>query len=403
LPFGGGLGLPSSKGKKAGGKAAAPDARARAVAYVAKCAPAVSGQGGHNQTYAVAVAVVWGFDLGPDLGFDLLWAEYNPRCQPPWSEAELRHKCADAATKHHDRARGWLLHEANGLHAGGDQHQHQHHGGDGGDRRDPEDGGEKKPKTGYQIILAYFREHYRPLFKRGTTLYSDRFSREVKPGEACYGPGIQLVDLLEHATDAPKINKSGAVDRAALPYFFQTWARSAWVDLIGPLRNEEQSDEVSGSASDEFRGKVAAGLFSQATYGVDRGGDMRQERRSLLQWCQFWAKPGGWQQVRSALLWCRKDDDGRLCVALRVSLFGQFGPPALAGLTQRKFADLAELYGVGAADRACHNRVVVLAQEFLAEVLTGPAAAGDEGTGTEVAGARTRETCVPPSPDGDFA
>ena len=35
-------------------------------------------------------------------------AEYNPRCGPPWSEKELRHKINQAATKPHDRPFGWL-------------------------------------------------------------------------------------------------------------------------------------------------------------------------------------------------------------------------------------------------------------------------------------------------------
>jgi hypothetical protein len=81
----------------------------RAVAYLASCPPAVSGNGGHDQTFAVARAVVWGFDLGPDVGFDLLWRHYNPRCLPPWSGPELRHKCKDADEKPFDRPRGWLL------------------------------------------------------------------------------------------------------------------------------------------------------------------------------------------------------------------------------------------------------------------------------------------------------
>src|SRR5262249_56594321 len=57
----------------------------------------------------VARAVVYGFDLGADRGFDLLRKEYNPRCHPPWSEAELRHKCKEADERPFDKPRGWLL------------------------------------------------------------------------------------------------------------------------------------------------------------------------------------------------------------------------------------------------------------------------------------------------------
>jgi hypothetical protein len=85
------------------------DPRKRASAYVARMDPAISGQGGHDQTFYVARVACWGFDLGETRGFELLRDEYNPRCQPEWTEAELRHKCHDADTQPFDKARGWLL------------------------------------------------------------------------------------------------------------------------------------------------------------------------------------------------------------------------------------------------------------------------------------------------------
>jgi hypothetical protein len=89
-------------------------ALARARSYLANVPPAVSGQGGHAQAFAAARAVVWGFDLGAEAGFELLMGEYNPRCLPPWSERELRHKCADADTTAYDKPRGHLLAEVRG-------------------------------------------------------------------------------------------------------------------------------------------------------------------------------------------------------------------------------------------------------------------------------------------------
>jgi hypothetical protein len=85
------------------------DVQARAIAYLTQCPPAVSGQGGHDQTFDVARAIVFGFDLGPAVGYDLIHQYYNPRCKPPWSEAELRHKCQDADVKPYDKSRGYLL------------------------------------------------------------------------------------------------------------------------------------------------------------------------------------------------------------------------------------------------------------------------------------------------------
>ncbi len=71
----------------------------RAVAYVAEMPAAVSGNGGHNATYAAATALVHGFGIPPDRALELLLEHYNPRCQPPWSEKELRHKVQDAAAR----------------------------------------------------------------------------------------------------------------------------------------------------------------------------------------------------------------------------------------------------------------------------------------------------------------
>jgi hypothetical protein len=87
------------------------DVLARAVAYLEACPPAISCQGGHSQTFEVARAIVYGFGLGPDVGLQLLLEHYNDRCEPPWSESELQHKCSDADTQPFDKPRGYLLQE----------------------------------------------------------------------------------------------------------------------------------------------------------------------------------------------------------------------------------------------------------------------------------------------------
>src|SRR5262249_38065549 len=56
-----------------------------------------------------ARGVVYGFNLGPVVGMQLLVEHYNPRCVPPWSEAELRHKALEADSKPYDKPRGYLL------------------------------------------------------------------------------------------------------------------------------------------------------------------------------------------------------------------------------------------------------------------------------------------------------
>jgi RecA-family ATPase len=79
----------------------------RARAYVAKMDAAVSGSGGHDATFQVACALVWGFDL-PEHDARALLAEYNARCSPPWSERELEHKLQSAMNAKHEKPRGHL-------------------------------------------------------------------------------------------------------------------------------------------------------------------------------------------------------------------------------------------------------------------------------------------------------
>lgn len=85
-----------------------PDLERRAAAYLDAMPAAISGNGGHSKTYAAATALVHGFGLPTETAFNLLATRYNPKCQPPWSNHELRHKIDDAATKPHDRPFGWL-------------------------------------------------------------------------------------------------------------------------------------------------------------------------------------------------------------------------------------------------------------------------------------------------------
>lgn len=84
------------------------DLEHRAAAYLDRMPPAISGQGGHSATYAAATALVHGFGLEPAVAFAMLSDQYNPRCQPPWTEKELMHKVTEAAIKPHDRPLGWL-------------------------------------------------------------------------------------------------------------------------------------------------------------------------------------------------------------------------------------------------------------------------------------------------------
>lgn len=83
----------------------------RARRYLATVKPAISGAGGHDTTFRAACALVKGFGLTVDEAFALL-AEYNLRCEPPWSERELMHKLEDAARQ--PGPTGYLLNAGDG-------------------------------------------------------------------------------------------------------------------------------------------------------------------------------------------------------------------------------------------------------------------------------------------------
>lgn len=81
----------------------------RARRYIARIPAAISGQGGHDQTFRVACVLVIGFDLSRDDALMLL-GEYNHGCEPPWSDKELEHKINDAIKQPGDR--GYLLNDS---------------------------------------------------------------------------------------------------------------------------------------------------------------------------------------------------------------------------------------------------------------------------------------------------
>jgi hypothetical protein len=80
----------------------------RIAKYLAAVPPAISGAGGHNQTFYVACSLYNGWNLSEDQ--TLAWLKiYNQRCKPKWNEKELAHKAASAARVAHDKPRGHLI------------------------------------------------------------------------------------------------------------------------------------------------------------------------------------------------------------------------------------------------------------------------------------------------------
>jgi RecA-family ATPase len=76
--------------------------------YIDAIPSAISGNGGHDQTFKVAIALVEGFALSQSEAKSLM-TDYSQRCDPPWSEREIDHKLADAEAKHDPSKRGKLI------------------------------------------------------------------------------------------------------------------------------------------------------------------------------------------------------------------------------------------------------------------------------------------------------
>ena len=67
----------------------------RARAFLRCVDPAVAGQQGDLRTFRVCCRIVRGFDLSDDEAVRAL-SEWNARCEPPWTERELRQKVMNA-------------------------------------------------------------------------------------------------------------------------------------------------------------------------------------------------------------------------------------------------------------------------------------------------------------------
>ena len=81
----------------------------RAARYLTYCPGAISGSGGHDTTFRVAIALVHGFCLSQETAYQLLLDHYNLKCSPPWNDAELRHKITSVCSTRPIKGSGYLL------------------------------------------------------------------------------------------------------------------------------------------------------------------------------------------------------------------------------------------------------------------------------------------------------
>jgi putative DNA primase/helicase len=236
------------------------------------------------------------------------------------------------------------------------------------------------PVTGTRIILDYFRETYRPLFRRGNCIYAGD-GREVRQAEATSTPTTKLIDRLATASDAPKVE--GGVKRSALPKFFSTWSKPAWGDLLESLPTEDDAVlGTDGPARDEFRRLVAAAMVTEVVLGTvvrGKGNDhevTEVERRPLIDWCVRFAHPGPWRDIRGKRCYTKLFElDGgevRVAIAIRHELLAQLrADRRLTEMGPKAFARRCAAYGVGTttrADRPHGQSAVVFDPEFVSEL-----------------------------------
>lgn len=89
-------------------------ARFDVASYLKNAPVAVSGQGGHGVTIRVAAKLVRAGGIRSPQRFLQAIADWNRRCEPPWSEAELLHKFEDALERYLSEGRVTLPVDRNG-------------------------------------------------------------------------------------------------------------------------------------------------------------------------------------------------------------------------------------------------------------------------------------------------
>jgi NrS-1 polymerase HBD domain len=242
------------------------------------------------------------------------------------------------------------------------------------------DESQPEPQPAYAMILDYFRQRYRPDFRRGNAIHC-KDGREVAQQEACSGCTSAMTLSLAKASDAPRF-KGGGVNLNGLPGLFSLWARAAWFDLLDCLPDEDEADlGVDDEAPEEFRRLVREAMLTEVTLGGTIGnGIVQTERRTLIEWCRKFAKPGPWKSIRSKQCWCKEvptevEGEFVLTVAIRHELFAQLkADRRLSTMGAKKFTRRAARYGVGRSteyDRPQGKRAIVLDHDFLGDLTAG--------------------------------
>jgi hypothetical protein len=235
------------------------------------------------------------------------------------------------------------------------------------------------PRSSVEIICEWLHDRYQPVFRRRSGIVTSD-GEDVSRVDALATPDSSLIELLAEAADAPRYTPRegqivGDVKRGALPALFKKWSPVAWGDLLAQLPDEDTAELGAGApVGVEFRRMVRDALLTEITLG-DRD-EKEVERRSVIDWCEKFAKPGTWKSLRSKKIWCKVADLGggeiKLKVAIRHELFAQLkADKRLTSMPASTFTRRAAQYGVGTSSRQHRpegQSAIVLADGFVSDL-----------------------------------
>lgn len=244
-------------------------------------------------------------------------------------------------------------------------------------------------KPAWQVIKDYFRTRYQPGFKVGDSIHSGNELREVKRQEACAALPPDLIVPLGEASDAPTYANGMPKGPDAMPGLFRKWAGTAWSGLLAELPDQDTAELGTGAselAAETFKQLVREALLTPITIGQEvaigpRGTEhlaAKHERRPLADWCQRFAKPGKWRNVRGFKCDCKVivQPSGELVymISIQHSLFSQIrADRRLCEMNSNTFARRCARYGVGQSggrtERPRGESGIVLDRDFVADLL----------------------------------
>ena len=234
----------------------------RARKYARTIDPAVSGERGHDKTFYAACKLGPGFDLARELALRILREEFNPRCQPPWTEKDLEHKVDDAYAK--NPSKGWLLgSQNNGRVAGGNGAALVGHDPSGARA------GGKILVSSRGAMISCQTNAKTLLVQRGTVIRHDRFQRALLIDDQVIDDElvVQITGELEDSTGIRWVQehvRSAIIDLGRENQFSSL---TTWLDSLkwdGEHRLNTFFNEAYGIAHDTYGAECARVLFLSA-------------------------------------------------------------------------------------------------------------------------------------------